>query len=58
MRSTFRLFWVCKLTGKPAFFTIADSESEAPRIHLNDYVTSEQARIWREEFPKENHAKA
>jgi IS1 family transposase/uncharacterized protein YerC len=28
---------VRKLTGKPAFLTIADSESEAPRIHLTDY---------------------
>jgi hypothetical protein len=23
--------------GKPAFLTIADSESETPRIHLTDY---------------------
>lgn len=29
--------WVRKLTGKPAFLTIADSESETPRIHLTDY---------------------
>jgi len=28
---------VRKLTGKPAFLTIADSESETPRIHLTDY---------------------
>jgi IS1 family transposase len=35
----FPLHWVRKLTGKPAFLTIADSESEAPRIHnLIDYV--------------------
>jgi hypothetical protein len=25
-----------KLTGKPAFLTIADLESEAPRMHLKD----------------------
>jgi hypothetical protein len=30
----FHRFWVRKLTGKPAFLTIADSESEARRIHL------------------------
>jgi hypothetical protein len=30
-------FGLCKLRGKLAFFTIADSESEAPRIHLTDY---------------------
>jgi IS1 family transposase len=28
---------VRKLTGKPAFLTIADSESEAPRIHLIEH---------------------
>ena len=26
--------WVRKLTGKPAFLTIADCESEARRIHI------------------------
>jgi IS1 family transposase len=34
MRATFKSFWVRKLTGKPAFLTIADSESEARRIHF------------------------
>ena len=29
--------WVRKLTGKPAFLTIADSESEAPRIQLTEH---------------------
>jgi len=33
----FESLWVRKLTGKPAFLTIADSESEAPRIHSTDY---------------------
>jgi hypothetical protein len=28
------MFWVRKLMGKPAFFTIADCESEARRIHI------------------------
>jgi hypothetical protein len=32
------LVWVLKLLGKPAFLTIADWESEAPRIHLTDYA--------------------
>jgi len=32
MYAKFQSFWVRKLTGKPAFLTIADSESEAPRI--------------------------
>src|SRR5437867_268678 len=30
----FHPVWVRKLTGKPAFLTIADCESEARRIHL------------------------
>jgi hypothetical protein len=29
--------WVRILTGKTAFLTIADWESETPRIHLTDY---------------------
>jgi hypothetical protein len=33
MRATFQSLRVRKLTGKPAFLTIADSESETPRIH-------------------------
>ena len=39
MYAIFPSLGVRKLTGKPAFLTIADSESEAPRIHnLIDYV--------------------
>ena len=35
MRAIFRnRFWVRKLTGKPAFLTIADCESETRRIHF------------------------
>jgi hypothetical protein len=37
MYAIFQSLRVRKLTGKPAFLTIADSESEAPRIHLTDY---------------------
>jgi len=37
MCAIFQFSWVRKLTGKPAFLTIADSESETPRIHLTDY---------------------
>ena len=32
----FNALWVRKLTGKPALLTIADSESEAPRIQKTD----------------------
>lgn len=32
IRAILKSLWVRKLTGKPAFLTIADSESEAPRI--------------------------
>ena len=34
MRAMVQSFRVRKLTGKPAFLTIADCESEARRIHL------------------------
>lgn len=37
MCAIFKSIWVRKLTGKPAFLTIADSESEARRIHLKGY---------------------
>jgi hypothetical protein len=37
MCANFQPLRVRKLTGKPAFLTIADSGSEAPRIHLTDY---------------------
>lgn len=36
MCAIFPMLRVRKLTGKPAFLTIADSESETPRIHLTD----------------------
>lgn len=36
IRAIFHPLWVRKLTGKPAFFTSADCESEARRIH-SDY---------------------
>ena len=37
MRAIVPSLRVRKLTGKPAFLTIADSESEAPRIHYTDH---------------------
>jgi IS1 family transposase len=37
MCAIFQSLRVRKLTGKPAFLTIADWESETPRIHLTDY---------------------
>jgi hypothetical protein len=38
MYAIFQSLTVRKLTGKPAFLTIADSESEAPRIQFTAYV--------------------
>src|ERR1019366_9009 len=35
MRAIFNPFWVRKLIGKPASLTIADWESETPRIQFN-----------------------
>jgi IS1 family transposase len=46
MCAIFSSLRVRKLTGKPAFLTIADSESEAPRIHLkahDDYLPAPAA---------------
>ena len=37
-RAKFGRFRVRKLSGKPAFLTIADCESEARRIQLTDYA--------------------
>jgi hypothetical protein len=37
MRAIFQSFRVRKLTGKPAFLTIADCESETRRIYGGDY---------------------
>src|SRR5258705_10666966 len=34
MMHNFKGYWVRKLTGKPAFLTIADCESETRRIHV------------------------
>lgn len=53
MRATFKSLRVRKLTGKPAFLTIADSESETPRIqYLTDYddglpVSAAESNVFR-----------
>lgn len=44
LRGNAKVHRVRKLTGKPAFLTIADWESEAPRIHFkNDYAAASRA---------------
>jgi hypothetical protein len=53
MCADFHSLRVRKLTGKPAFLTIADSESEAPRIQFIDYLdcVPEPARKQRLPYP-------
>jgi hypothetical protein len=37
MRTIVLSLWLRKLTGKPAFLTVVDSESDTPRILLTEH---------------------
>jgi hypothetical protein len=46
MCATFSSLRVRKLTGKPAFLTIADSESEAPRMQFQAHCLAHEIRAF------------